>query len=108
MARASTDNPVTAAYRWQVASRVLAAFVGGYLLANTGAILLAGVLPMARSDAVQVAMMCSFLLYLGAWLWVFATRSALRAWLGLLLPALLCLGAAALLGLPGLAWLGLS
>ncbi|RFA29425.1 hypothetical protein CAI21_09390 [Alkalilimnicola ehrlichii] len=79
-----------------IASRTVAAIVGGYALANLGAILLAALLPLERGEAVTVALLASFSIYTAVALWVFATRSAWRAWLGLL-------GASAVCGL--LAWL---
>lgn len=78
-------------HRLAVASRVLAALAGGYLLANAFAILLARLLlvtsMMSRADGVLTAVILSFLVYAGAVLWAFATRNATRAWAGLLLLA---------------------
>ncbi|CAM2851797.1 DUF3649 domain-containing protein [Janthinobacterium lividum] len=76
-----------AAYRLGVASRSVAAIVGGYVLAALVTILLSVSLPMARSEAVMTATLLSFAIYTCAVMWVFATRSALRAWLGLAIPA---------------------
>ncbi|PHV31854.1 hypothetical protein CSQ94_18565 [Janthinobacterium sp. BJB312] len=76
-----------AIYRLGVASRSVAAIVGGYVLAALVTMLLSVSLPMARSEAVMTATLLSFAIYTCAVLWVFATRSALRAWLGLLMPA---------------------
>jgi hypothetical protein len=42
---------------------------------------------MGRADAVMASTLFSFTVYTCAVLWVFAARSAARAWLGLLLPA---------------------
>ena len=84
-----------------VASRIVAAIVGGDAFANAVGVLLTRTLPMPRSDAVLTATLASFALYAAAVLWVFAARSARHAWLGLLVPAALCgllataLGAAA-------------
>jgi len=75
-------------YRFAVASRVLAAILGGYALTAVAIALLALWLPMARAEAVLTATLLSFALYAGAVIWVFAARSAWRAWLGILLPAL--------------------
>ena len=74
-------------YRLGVASRSVAAIVGGYVLAALLTMLLSVSLPMARAEAVMTATLLSFAIYTCAVLWVFATRSALRAWLGLLMPA---------------------
>ena len=51
----------------------------------------------APATAVITANLLSFLIYTVAVLWAFATRSATRAWVGILAPALL---------LAALAWLG--
>lgn len=78
-----------ACYRWGVASRVLAAAVGGYALVSALAVLLALPLswwwPMARGQAVLVTTYIGFLLYVPVVLWVFHTRRAVRAWSWLLL-----------------------
>ncbi|WP_339545676.1 DUF3649 domain-containing protein [Pseudomonas sp. RA_35y_Pfl2_P32] len=75
-------------YRLAVTSRVLAALFGGYLLAALASICMSLWLPMARAEAVISGMMTSFLVYLVAVLWCFASRSAWQAWLGLLLPGI--------------------
>ena len=74
-------------------SRCLAAVLGGYALANTlpvaiVAIFAVGLGGMARSDAVLVAMLLSFVVYTVAVMWAFAAGTARSAWLGLGLPAL--------------------
>lgn len=75
-------------YRLAVTSRVLAAVLGGYLVAALAGVTLTLWLPMARTDAVVTGMMASFLAYLIAALWCFACRSAWQAWFGLLVPSL--------------------
>lgn len=85
--------------RLAILSRAVAAVVGGYALASVFAVACAvlpgarAVLPGARADAVLAGMLSSFAVYVGAFLWAFAASSALRAWLGLLLPAALLAGA---------------
>lgn len=74
-------------YRLAVASRCLAALLGGYLLASMASVCLSLWLPLSRPEAVLSGMMSAFLFYLGAILWAFAARTAARAWLGILLPA---------------------
>lgn len=81
-----------------VASRIVAAIVGGYALANAVGVLLTRTLPMPLADAVLTATLASFALYAAAVLWVFAARSARLAWLGLLVPAGVCGLLAAALG----------
>jgi small-conductance mechanosensitive channel len=84
-----------------VTSRVLAAVLGGYLVAALASVSLSLWLPMARAEAVVIGMLTSFLAYLVAVLWCFACRSAWRAWLGLIVPSLV------LAALSGLAyWMG--
>lgn len=78
--------------RWGVASRAIAAIVGGYaftwLYTGAFALLLRHVWALARVDAVLTATMVSFLVYTVAAIAVFYARSAMRAWIGLLLAAL--------------------
>jgi hypothetical protein len=67
-------------------SRIVAAMFGGYALAALGSVA-ALALPMGKPQAVITGMLASFALYAGAVVWVFAVRSALRAWVGLLIAA---------------------
>ncbi|MHC8324991.1 DUF3649 domain-containing protein [Pseudomonas sp. LB1P83] len=75
-------------YRLAVTSRVLAAVLGGYVVAALASVSLSLWLPMVRSEAVVTGMMTSFLVYLVAVLWCFACRSAWQAWFGLIVPGL--------------------
>lgn len=68
-------------------SRILAALFGGYVLAALFSIA-ALALPIDGRQAVFTGMLASFLLYAGAVVWVFAVRSARRAWIGLIVIAL--------------------
>ena len=79
-------------------SRVLAAVVGGYLMAALASICLALWMPTARADAVITGMMSSFVFYLLAVLWCFACRNAARAWLGVMVPSV------AFAALAGVGW----
>ncbi|WP_149088580.1 DUF3649 domain-containing protein [Pseudomonas prosekii] len=90
-------------YRLAVTSRVLAAVVGGYVVAALASVSLSLWLPMARAEAVVTGMMTSFLAYLVAVLWCFACRSAWQAWLGMLVPSVV-LGAISALAY----WMGHS
>ncbi|UUD62329.1 DUF3649 domain-containing protein [Pseudomonas seleniipraecipitans] len=87
-------NASMARYRWLVASRVLAAALGGYALTSALTVLLSLVWPLPKSQAVLSATMLSFTLYAVAVIWVFSVRSVTRAWLGMVIPtaviALLC------------------
>lgn len=68
--------------------RIAAGLLGGYALAALLASALALALPGARSELALWMSMLSFLIYGGAVIWVFAARSATRAWLGLLIAAI--------------------
>jgi len=81
-----------------IASRSFAAILGGYALAATTSSFLALALPMDRAQAVLTGMLVAIVACACAALWAFAVRSALRAWIGIALPALL-MGA-------GTVWLG--
>lgn len=73
--------------------RAAAAILGGYALAATAGIWLSYTLPRAmqteRADAVLTGEMTGFAVYAAAILWAFAARTARRAALGILVPALL-------------------
>jgi len=69
-----------------LASRIVAALFGGYALAALGSVA-ALALPMSKPQAVLTGMLASFAIYAAAVIWVFAARSALRAWAGLLMAA---------------------
>ncbi|OYQ20314.1 hypothetical protein B7L09_12245 [Pseudomonas mandelii] len=94
-------STLPASYRLAVTSRVLAAVLGGYIVAALASISLSSWLPMARAEAVVTGMMSSFLAYLIAVFWCFACRSAWRAWFGLIVASLV------LAAVSGLAyWMG--
>jgi len=86
MAKASVEE--SARYRWMVVSRLLAGFIAGYLVASLGAIVLALLLPLlsdtSQAEALLIANMWSFVFYGVIVIWVFTTRSASRAWMGVL------------------------
>lgn len=79
-----------------VTLRSTAAIFGGYGLASAFAAALAVWLPMSRADASITAQISAFIVYACAVLWVFATRSNLRAWLGMIGLMLVFLGLYAL------------
>jgi hypothetical protein len=68
-------------------SRVLAASVGAYVIINLANLALAYVLPAERYQSLLFAMQTSFLFYTLAIIWVFAVRTAAKAWMGLLVVA---------------------
>jgi hypothetical protein len=78
-------------------SRVLAAVFGGYALTSGLAVLLSAVLPLSRAEAVLTATLSAFVVYTCAVIWVFAVQDLRRAWLGMLLPAIVCGGMGMLL-----------
>ncbi|MFA5610820.1 MAG: DUF3649 domain-containing protein [Alcaligenes sp.] len=80
---------LTPRYRLQVLSRIVAATVGGYALADAATVLLTLLWPLPRAQAVLAANMLSFVWYTIAVMWVFSTKSATRAWLGMVLPTAL-------------------
>ena len=71
-------------------SRLLAGSLGGYALAQLLPVALVASLAPAlpRADAVLVAMQLSFVVYAAALMAAFASRSAGRAWAGMLLASL--------------------
>ncbi|MFT3801843.1 MAG: DUF3649 domain-containing protein [Burkholderiaceae bacterium] len=82
-------------YRRAVASRALAAIGGGYALAAATAAGLGLMLAQAgmpRADAVLTATMLSFVVHAIAALWAFGCATTRRAWLGIVLPAVVLAG----------------
>jgi len=67
-------------------SRIVAAVFGGYALAALVSVAPLA-LPISKPQAVLTGMLASFAVYAGAVVWVFAVRSARRAWAGLLVAA---------------------
>lgn len=76
----------SARYRWSVASRALAAIVGGYALTSLLTIALSELLPrwgMEQAQVVLLSAVMSFLVFAAIIMAVFHTRTASRAWLWL-------------------------
>ena len=67
-------------------SRIVAALFGGYALAALSSVAVLA-LPLSKPQAVLTGMLASFAIYTGAVIWVFAVRSALKAWTGLIIVA---------------------
>lgn len=90
---ASMSEP--ARYRWAVVSRVAAAVLGGYALTSALTLLLALAWPLPQAQALMASTMLSFTVYTVVVIWVFAARSLIRIWIGLvagtLVTTLLCL-----------------
>lgn len=70
-------------YQWMVLSRIVAAFGGGYVFSVAATVALTYLLPLPRRESLMAATILSYVLYLVAILWAFATRSATRAWVGM-------------------------
>lgn len=89
------------AHRRAIAYRTIAAVGGGYAFASVTSIFLSRVLPLPRAEAVMTAVLLSFCAYTVAVVWVFAARTAIRAWLGLLTLTALFAGIAWIIGPAG-------
>jgi len=74
-------------YRLGVASRAVAAIFGGYAVSGMSSAVLALYMPTSRAEAALTGTMVAYVVYPCAVMWVFAARSAARAWLGLVVPA---------------------
>jgi hypothetical protein len=68
-------------YRFKVFLRVLAGFIGGYILTAYITAITTKLLPMNRADAVVLTSMLSFLWFAGIIIWAFAVKSLLRLYL---------------------------
>ena len=94
--------PRNARYGWMIASRTLAATLGGYAVSSLVILVLGALAPglgVRRAQAVHATTMGSFILYAIVIMAVFHTSSATRAWLGLLAVSLpLAIAALALTG----------
>lgn len=86
--------------RLAVVSRAIAAIGGGYALGALAAAALSLWLPGPRAEAVLTGTLASFVVFACAAMWVFAARTAWRAWAGLAVPA----AALALMLFAGGAW----
>lgn len=84
----NTPRNLMTPYRLEVLSRVIAASVGGYVLCNLANLALSIILPVPQYQGLLFAMMISFVFYTLAIIWVFAVRTATKAWLGLAIAAL--------------------
>lgn len=73
-----------------VTSRILAAVFAGYALANVSSIFITlalSFLSIAKGNAFVFGALFSFAVWIIAIMWCFYAKSALRAWLGLVVPA---------------------
>ncbi|MEM1173718.1 MAG: iron transporter [Pseudomonadota bacterium] len=70
--------------RWHIASRVFAAALPGYVLANSASIFLGLLLPVRKIESVATAALLSFAIYTAIIMWVFSVRRLSTVWYGLL------------------------
>lgn len=82
---------MAAAAPW--ASRLVAAVAGGYAVAALASVAVLA-LPLARSESVMLGQLLGLVAYAIAVVWVYAARSACRAWRGLAIAGLLLAAAA--------------
>ena len=83
-------------YRLDVAVRALAAVAGAYAVTTLAVTALALTLPGRDVDVVLASTLAGLAVFPLATMWSFAARSALRAWAGLVVVALVCGGVIAL------------
>ena len=86
------------AYRGAVLVRAVAAIGGGYGVAALWAAAIATWLPASKVEAALTGTLIALVVYPCAVMWCFAARSAVRAWVGLALVAILPACALALHG----------
>jgi hypothetical protein len=80
-----------------IASRALAALLGGYALASAFTAFFSLALPLSPGEAVLTASLLGFVVYVAAVIAVFGAGSATRAWGWTLGPSLLLAAGACLL-----------
>lgn len=96
----SSHNPG----RWQITSRVAAALIPGYVLANSMSVLLGLLMPFNKIDSVVTAALASFAIYTVIIMWAFSVQRLKTVWLGLLAAVVVTAGSSWLvLGLEGAA-----
>jgi len=79
---------LTAAYRWSVLSRCIAAAAGGYAIVTLLQLAFTAVLPWDYYKSLLFSSQTGYLYFTGVIIWCFAARTATRAWLGLAIAAL--------------------
>ncbi|MCY1223550.1 hypothetical protein D9M68_507740 [compost metagenome] len=99
-APAEPGSPLPVRARWQIAARLAAAIAGGYLLATACILGPAAWATSARPATIMSTSLLSYAVYTAAVAWAFSAATAWRAWLGLLAPSALLLGAGWLWGQP--------
>jgi hypothetical protein len=79
---------LSAAYRWGVLSRCIAAAIGGYGIVTLLHLAMVIALPWENHKAMLFSSQTGYLWYTGVIIWCFAARTAGRAWAGLAVVAL--------------------
>jgi hypothetical protein len=95
---------LTPGYRLEVASRSLAAIVGGFVLASGVAMIVSALLAQgvqARGPAISSGTLISWLFWTGGAMWAFYARSQLAAWAWLVIPGAALWAAGVFLGFGG-------
>lgn len=81
---------VSTSARNQVISRLLAAFIMGFIFINTLGVLTVLLLPVERLVAISWVMFFVFLMYAVVIMWVFYETSLKKVWWSLSLGSVLC------------------
>ena len=89
MSRPYSTRP---ARKRDVASRVCAALIGGYVAVSAVSMLLARVVPLPKAGATTTAILSTPILFVAVILWAFSARSPSRAWLVLVVVTLIAGG----------------
>lgn len=71
-----------------ISCRVLIALLGGYLFSALSAVLIAQLLPGDEINSIITGLMLSFIIYTVIVLFVFATKTTLRAGVGVFIPCI--------------------
>ncbi len=74
-----------------IVTRIITALVGGYVLANLGAIAFSLLLPGSKAGAVLAGMQLSFIFYAGVVIWTFSVNAVRQAWVGVLVGCFVCI-----------------
>ena len=75
-------------YRLMIAYRFLLALVGGYILAVLSSLVIAQTFASHKGSAAMTATLLAFVIWAGAFIWVFMVNKTLKASLGIFVPML--------------------
>lgn len=84
-----TKKVIPLSYRCDVVLRFILALLGGYALSSYFSLVFSLILPGDKVYAVLTATMLSFILHALIFIFVFAVRSVLKVWLGIIIPLVL-------------------